>query len=155
MKRMFLAIALLVIGTNASAQEDATIKAYMEILRSDVRAERIAIITEVMDFTDAEAGRFWPVYRKFEKEIRKMNDQRLVILKDYARMYWQISDDQASKLMKHWLELDLKQAFLEKDYYRNFTQAIGGKQAAKFMQLHRQIKLLVQLQLSAELPMIE
>ncbi|MCZ6765911.1 MAG: hypothetical protein O7D32_03180 [bacterium] len=155
MKRICMAVALLAIGTTASAQNDATIKAYMEMLRSDVRAERIAIVTEVMDFTDEEAGKFWPVYRKFEKEFRGMNDRRLVILQDYAKMYWQISDDQAAKLMKSWLELALKQAFLEKDYYRTFRQAIGGKQAAKFMQLHNQIGLLVRLQLAAELPMIE
>lgn len=155
MKRMFMAVALLAIGTTASAQNETTIKAYMEMLRSDVRAERIAIVTEVMDFTDKEAEKFWPVYRKFEKQFRGMNDQRLVILQDYAKMYWQISDDQASKLMKGWLELELKDAYLKKDYYRKFNQAIGGKQAAKFMQLNNQIGLLVRLQLAAELPMIE
>lgn len=155
MKRIFMAVALLAIGTTASAQDETTIKAYMEMLRSDVRAERVAIVTEVMDFTDKEAEKFWPVYRKFEKEFRGMNDQRIEILRDYAKMYWQISDGQASKLMKGWLELELKEAYLKKDYYRKFNQAIGGKQAAKFMQLNSQIGLLVRLQLAAELPMIE
>lgn len=155
MKRIFMAVALLAIGTTASAQDETTIKAYMEMLRSDVRAERVAIVTEVMDFTDKEAEKFWPVYRKFEKKFRGMNDQRIEILRDYAKTYWQISDNQASKLMKSWLELELKEAFLKKDYYRKFNQAIGGKQAAKFMQLNNQIGLLVRLQLAAELPMIE
>lgn len=155
MKRIFMAVALLAIGTTASAQDETTIKVYMEMLRSDVRAERVAIVTEVMDFTDKEAEKFWPVYRKFEKEFRGMNDQRIEILRDYAKMYWQISDGQASKLMKGWLELELKEAYLKKDYYRKFNQAIGGKQAAKFMQLNSQIGLLVRLQLAAELPMIE
>lgn len=155
MKRIFMAVALLAIGTTASAQDETTIKVYMEMLRSDVRAERVAIVTEVMDFTDKEAEKFWPVYRKFEKKFRGMNDQRIEILRDYAKTYWQISDNQASKLMKSWLELELKEAFLKKDYYRKFNQAIGGKQAAKFMQLNGQIGLLVRLQLAAELPMIE
>lgn len=155
MKRIFMAVALLAIGTTASAQDETTIKVYMEMLRSDVRAERVAIVTEVMDFTDKEAEKFWPVYRKFEKKFRGMNDQRIEILRDYAKTYWQISDNQASKLMKSWLELELKEAFLKKDYYRKFNQAIGGKQAAKFMQLNNQIGLLVRLQLAAELPMIE
>jgi hypothetical protein len=41
--------------------------AYAELLRSDVRAEKVAIITEVMDFTEAEDAAFWPIYREYDK----------------------------------------------------------------------------------------
>ena len=38
--------------------------AYAELLRSDVRTQKVAIITEVMGFTEAEDAAFWPVYRE-------------------------------------------------------------------------------------------
>ena len=41
--------------------------AYAELLRSDVRAEKVAILTEVMGFTEAEDKAFWPIYREYER----------------------------------------------------------------------------------------
>ena len=40
--------------------------AYAELLRSDVRAQKIAILTEVMGFTEAEDKAFWPIYREYD-----------------------------------------------------------------------------------------
>src|SRR5215472_18569082 len=39
---------------------------YAELLRSDVRAQKVAILTEVMDFTDEESAAFWPIYRDYD-----------------------------------------------------------------------------------------
>src|SRR5215204_918781 len=45
--------------------------AYAELLRSDVRARKVAIITEVMGFTDKEDAAFWPIYREYDLEMAK------------------------------------------------------------------------------------
>ena len=61
--------------------------AYIELLRSDLRSQKIAIITEVMQFTEDEDTKFWPVYREYETELAKLNDERLALIKDYAANY--------------------------------------------------------------------
>lgn len=155
-RTIFAAVLTVLVGAVcARAQDEAQLDTYMEILRSDVRAEKIAIITEVMNFTDEEAARFWPVYRKYEKETRKINDRRIKLIRDYADHYWSITDAKASTLVKRSLDLRLKRTYLMRDYFRDFTRAIGAKQAAKFMQLENQINLLIDLQIAAELPLIE
>ena len=53
----------------ASADKTLNLAAYVELLRSDVRTEKIAIITEVMGFTEAEDTAFWPIYRAYDAEM--------------------------------------------------------------------------------------
>src|SRR5262249_30442010 len=58
----------------ASEKESETLNltAYAELLRSDVRAQKVAIITQVMDFTEAEDAAFWPIYREYDLEMSKL-----------------------------------------------------------------------------------
>src|SRR3954471_18641253 len=63
--------------SGASAADDArdtNLRAYAELLRSDLRSQHVAIITEVMQFTEPEDAKFWPVYRQYETDLAKIND---------------------------------------------------------------------------------
>src|SRR5689334_18840572 len=65
-----------------SDPRDVNMRAYVELLRSDIRAEKVAIITEVMQFTEAEDAKFWPVYRQYEVDLAKINDDRMALIKE-------------------------------------------------------------------------
>ena len=43
------------------------LSAYAELLRSDIQAQKVAILTEVMGFTEAEDSAFWPIYRDYNE----------------------------------------------------------------------------------------
>ena len=40
-----------------------------------------------MQFTEAEDAKFWPVYREYETELAKINDDRMALIKEYALGY--------------------------------------------------------------------
>ena len=64
MKKTLVAVGFFVsLATAALAQSDEQIEAYVEMLRADVRAEKVSLIKEFMEFTDDEAEAFWPIYR--------------------------------------------------------------------------------------------
>ena len=128
---------------------------YMEMLRTDVRAEKVAVITEVMEFTDAEGELFWPIYREYELELAALFDKRLALIKDYADHFEAIDDDKADELINGSFKLMEKRAKLQKSYYKKIKKAVGAKRAATFMQLERQINLLIDLQIAANLPLID
>lgn len=149
-------VAAFVVGTvltatGASAQMDS----YIEMLRSDVRAEKVAIITEVMEFTDAEAEVFWPIYREYELELAKLFDERLANIKNYAEHFETIDDAKADELITNAFKINDKRHKLSKSYYTKIKKAIGAKRAAKFVQLDNQIDLLIDLQIAANLPLVE
>ena len=88
-------LAVIATGTMSAQQaavtpaetKDANLRAYVELLRSDVRAQKVAFITELMEFTDAEDKAFWPIYREYDVELSKINDERVTGIEEYARNY--------------------------------------------------------------------
>src|SRR6187549_2502214 len=69
------AIAQTPIADDAARQ--ANLRAYVELLRADIRAEKVGIITELMAFTEAEDKAFWPIYREYDTELMALNDEKL------------------------------------------------------------------------------
>jgi hypothetical protein len=152
-KKSLLLAGLLLVALSCSsvfAQDEI-----IEMFRSDLRAERIALIAEEMQFTDEEAARFWPVFRKYEKELRKIYDARLDIIKQYAENYFEVTDGMAYDMMKESIELDIKEAYLKKKYLREFNRVLPGTKAVKFYQLENLIETLIRAQIAAELPFVE
>src|SRR5262249_29814809 len=162
-----LAIALLGAAPPASAQSatrnavigdasrEANLRAYVDLLRSDLRAQTVALITEVMQFTEDEDGKFWPIYREFERDLAKINDDRIALIKNYAENYERLTDEVADKLARGALDLEGRRHALLVQYYDRFSKALSAKTAARFLQVEHQILLLLDLQIAASLPVVE
>ncbi len=150
MRKICLAITLAVLMTApaaAFAQE-----AQLEILRSDVRAEKVALITEMMELTDEQAEIFWPVYRDMENEVDKLTDQRIALIKEYAENYNAMIDKAATDIVTKAIKLREKRLAIEKKYYKKFSKVLDPITAAKFYQINSEISKLIDLQVSAGLP---
>jgi len=150
MKRL-LFVMVFVLATTVGYAQDA----YIELLRSDVKTKKVAIITEAMQFTNEEAKAFWPVYREYEFELTKIGDGRLELIKDYAQNYETMTDEKAKELVDRALKLEGKRTKLKKKYFKKFDKVLSSKTAAKFFQLENQINLLIDLQIASELPLIK
>lgn len=150
MKKLVL-ISVFVLAANIGYPQDA----YIELLRSDVKAKKVAIVTEVMHFTDEEAKVFWPVYREYELELAKIGDARIELIKDYARNYETMTDEKAKELIQRALKLEERRTKLKKNYFKKFDKVLPSRAVAKFFQLENQINLLIDLQIASELPLIK
>ena len=67
-------------GPQREDEDAQSQRAYAELLRSDVRTQKVAIITEVMGFTEAEDTAFWPIYREYDAEMAKLGDERVALI---------------------------------------------------------------------------
>ena len=150
MRALVCAAVLLLLGSPAMAQG-----AYLELLKSDVRAVKMELIKEAMQFSDEEATAFWPVYEKYQRELNKINDATLDLIKDYADHYYEMTDKKAEELIKKSVELDIKRAWLRKKYLRQFNWVLPAKKVAKFYQIENKLGVLVEVQMAAEIPLIE
>jgi hypothetical protein len=137
----------------ADATREVNMRAYVELLRSDLRTQKVAIITEVMQFTEAEDAKFWPVYRDYESELAKINDDRISLVKEYAGTYATLTDATADKLARRALDLEARRHALKATYYDRVKTALSPKTAARFIQVENQILLLLDLQIAASLPL--
>jgi hypothetical protein len=160
-----MTVALLAVAPSAMAQgtkpaapvdtREANLRAYVELLRSDVRFQKVAIITAIMQFTEDEDAKFWPVYREYEEALAKVNDDRLALIKEYAAAYENITDEVADRLARGALDLEARRHALKVQYYDRFKSVLSPKTAARFLQVENQILLIIDLQIAASLPVVQ
>ena len=148
MKKLIIAIFILASAFTFAQQS------YFELLRQDLSTKKVAIITEVMQFTDQEAEVFWPLYREFDFEKSKIGDETLKLIKDYAAHFENITDEKAVELMNTNFDLQKKELDLKRNYLKKFGEVISPARAVKFMQVMNQIELVIDIQISSQLPLI-
>ncbi len=126
----------------------------IEMLRADLRAQRKQIVAQNMTLTADEATKFWPIFDQYRQEAIKPNDERWAIIKDYAANYSSMTDAQAQDYIKRSTALDQQLLALRMKYVPVFEKVVSAKKTALWYQIDRRIDLLINLQLSAVIPMV-
>ena len=152
MKRFLLLAAAILLAAPAAANAQSQ---YMELLRSDVRAQKVAILTDVMAMTDEQATDFWKIYRQYEVKLADLTDARLANIKAYAEVYGSVTDEQADELIMKAIEIRTGKLELQKEYYEMVKEALGATLAARFIQADMFLNTLIDVQIQAALPIIE
>jgi hypothetical protein len=120
-----------------------------------VRTLKVAIITEVMGFTEAEDAAFWPIYREYDAEMAKLGDERVALIGEYASNYSKMTDAIADKLASRALDLEARRHAVKARCYERVKAALSPQTALRFLQVEHQLLLLIDLQISASLPVAE
>ena len=126
----------------------------IEMLRADLRAQRKQIVAQNMSLTADEATKFWPIFDQYRKEAIAPNDERWAVIKDYAANYGTMTDEQAQDYMKRSTAVDQQLLALRMKYIPVFEKVISAKKTALWYQIDRRVDLLINLQLSAVIPMV-
>jgi hypothetical protein len=164
LKILAASLAILTAGSAASGQtpqaadrqtELLNLSAYTDLLRSDVRSQKIAILTEVMGFTEAEDTAFWPIYREYNAEMAALGDERVAMIAQYAANYESLTDAAADQLARKALDLEARRQALKAKYYDRVQKALSPKTALRFLQVEHQLLLIIDLQISAALPIVK
>jgi hypothetical protein len=153
MKKLLLVIVALFLVNTVSYGGD--VEAYIELLKSDLRTQKVAVITESMRFTDEGSAAFWPIHREYELELSKIIDDRIELIKDYAQNYDNLTNEKAKEIAGKVFDLEKRRTKLKKKYFKKFEKALSAVVAAKFVQVENQINLLIDLQIASELPLIK
>jgi hypothetical protein len=126
----------------------------VEMLRQDLRDQRKQIVALNLPLTADEATKFWPVFDQYRNDAIKLNDIRWSVIKDYAAQYNTMTDAQAQELMKRENAIDQQLLALRMKYVPTFEKVISARKTALFYQIDRRVDLLINLQLSSMIPMV-
>ena len=152
-----------VVAQDRSSQSAATAPASAEaftnqqfaLLLKDIRSIKKQVIAANLTLTDSEATKFWPVYEQYSAEFGKINDARAALVKEYSDEYGTQTDEQADSLVRRWLDVDIAAAQLRQKYVPVFRQVLPGKKAATFFQLDRRISMMIDVQITSQLPLMQ
>jgi len=127
----------------------------VKLLREDIRAKKKKLVAANLQLTPDQATKFWPVYDQYTAELVKINDEKYALIKEYANAWGTMTDDQATGLIDRALAVDEKVAQLRTKYVPLFNKVVPGKTTATFFQLDRRIQAMIDLQLGAQLPLVQ
>jgi hypothetical protein len=85
----------------------------------------------------------------------KINDDKLLVIKDYAANFQNLIDYQVETLVNQWAQVDQSAVQLRTKYIPMIQKVLPGKKAALFFQLERRLGVLLDLQLASEIPLVE
>ncbi len=128
---------------------------YLELLRTDIRADKVELLTESLNLTEAESAKFWPLYREYEVALASLNDRRIALLEEYTDNYGAVTESKARDFTGIHFGIERDKLRLRERYFRRIASATSAKIAARFIQVENVVASLISLQVGAELPLMQ
>jgi hypothetical protein len=157
-EKLVLVSALLLVGLGAAAAQEPTqaeIDAYIDLVRMDIRQGRSELVGQNMQLSAGQAAKFWPIYEQYEAAYATLGDARLQLIRDYAAAYDTMTDQTAATLAdRMFAQLGEEQALL-KEYFEKVEVSLGASMAVRFAQIERRVGALLEMQLYADIPLLE
>lgn len=141
-------------AASSAASQQQNLDAYVSLLRKDVASQKFEVMDDVMQLNEDQAAKFWPIYRDYQDELTKINDQRIANIKQYAQNYNNLTDDQANQLVQNAFDYRKQRLELLAKYYDRVKQSLGGVTAARFVDVEDQLLLLIDLKIDSMLPIV-
>ena len=148
-----LILTLLVFVCTAVAQDKPADN--MQILLEKVKADKKLLVVENMQFTEAEAKAFWPVYEKYQAELFLIRTRTLNLIKDYAAAYEKMTNSTAKKLLDESLTIEALRLKLAKTYLSEFRKVLPDTKVVRYYQIENKINAGVYYGLAAKIPLVE
>ena len=127
----------------------------LALMRQNIQSVRKKLIGDNLDLTVTEAAKFWPVYEEYSTDFGKIDEDRSVIVKEYAESFGSITDEQADNLIRRWLDTDISAAQLRQKYVAVMRTVLPAKKAATFFQLDRRISMMIDVQIMSQIPLVQ
>ena len=151
-----ISFVVLTLSTMCWAQdqqvEQPNIDTTIALVRTAMQADRDTVIGKSMGLNDKEAAAFWPIYRKYENERARLDDGRVMVIKQYAQKYPNLTDADGKEMAERMFDAESGIAALKKKYFKEFNKVLPALTVAKFFQLDHRVDLVMDMNVEANLP---
>jgi hypothetical protein len=125
---------------------------YVDILKSDIKAQKEALMKKALKLTDEEYNKFQPIYKEYQAELSAWREKKVALTKEYMKNVETMTKAQAKALAQKAIALDEEKTQLKKKYFAKIEKALSSVPAIRFFQTEGALANLEELQDSASLP---
>ena len=136
--RSIYILVFLIVGISQviNAQSSQEVKARLEQLK----AKKIAFLSQRMKLTPEEAQVFWPVYNEFVAKKEGLNKEQKELTKQILTERNDLSDKQKEEIADKIISIRLKNAQLESEYHEKFKAVLPIDKVLLLYQSENQFK---------------
>ncbi len=151
-------VALLLCASAAFAADaptaESTLERDIEIAKGLTEATRRATVIANLPLTEAQSSAFLPIYREYRVEVAKQNERLTLLIKEYSEQYTTMTDDEAKKLTRAYLDIDSKRLALKKDYLKKFEKVLPAALVARALQTEQKLDAMQEFTIARLVPLM-
>jgi hypothetical protein len=146
-----LALVLAGVGTPLAAQDQSA----LELTRQRIQTERQTLVAAGMQLTDAQAGKFWPVYSEYRTELAPLGDRQVALILGYAEKFGSVTDEYATAMLKEFMEIREQALQIQKKYVPRFGEVLPPVLVARFYQIENKLDAIIAYDLAMSIPVLQ
>lgn len=147
------AVALIVFTLISSPILAQSTQTEVEIIQEAFGLEKKVAVANFMNLGE-EAEGFWAIYDEYEAARKKLGNDRVKVIQDYAANYANLSDEKILELFKETSAVKKSFAKLQRTYFNKMKKEVGVSKAAQFWQLENYFNAMIQASIYSQLPFI-
>jgi len=151
MKKLLTPIcALLFLSASAQLTNDD-----VNLIQAMYGKDKRDLLQQYMKFDDTtSATAFWKLYDSYEAERKKLAQDYISLLQDYANNYETLDDKKADELVTKASANNIAYENLYSNYYKKMKASVGALKASQFMQLEAYFRSAIKTAILDEVPFI-
>jgi len=127
----------------------------VNLIQSMYGKDKRDLMQEYLTFKDdAQATAFWKLYDSYEAERKKLGQDFIAILQDYANNYENLDDKKADELVTRSSANNIAYENLYSRYYKKMKPAVGALKASQFFQLEGYLRSAIKTTILDDIPFI-
>lgn len=127
----------------------------LEIIKSELHKGKKELVKENMNLVSEEAAVFWPIYNEYQNAKTTIMDERIGLLQKYSSEHLVLKAEEAKEIANKQFQLSRKAIKLRQKYFNILSKKMSPIFGFRFMQIERQIDLLIELKVSENLPLMQ
>lgn len=151
MKKLILLMLLLV---SSSTFAQSTLKDDIDIVQAVYGKSKAELVSQYMALSGVQATDFAKVYDAYEVERKKLGQEKIQLLNQYATDYATLTDAKADVIAKGALKNNAAYDKLYSVYYEKAKKAVGAINATKFIQLEIYLQTEIRSSLQNAIPFV-
>jgi len=92
--------------------------------REQIKAMKVAFITQELNMSSQTAQEFWPVYNKYEKDKRALHKRENVDWDNIGT----ISDSKAEEMLKEYLAVEREEYIIKRQLFSDLKKILSAKE---------------------------
>lgn len=154
MKRIFL-LLVLAFAVSVHAQTDSSLADDVAVIQSIYGKSKADLVKQYMNLSEPQASAFQKIYDEYEVQRKALGQKKMQLIKDYADSYENLDDAKAAELTETNLKNTADSEKLLSKTFSKMKKAVGGRNAAKFVQLEQYLQVTIRGQIQDSIPFID
>jgi hypothetical protein len=121
-------------------------------VRQKLKADKRRMVADDMALSEAEAGRFWPVYEAYQLDLERTDQRIAAFVNTYAKASSQgpLSSEACKRVVLEYLAIKVAEVELERSYLDKLEKLLPPAKLERYLRLEKRTRVQAKYGLARE-----